>query len=79
MKISVIIPTYNCSALLAASLRALQRQTLPRAQFDVIVCDDGSSDDTAQVAAGFSGSFALRYLWQADLGFRAATALNLGE
>lgn len=79
MKISVIIPTYNCSALLAASLRALQRQTLPRAQFEVIVCDDGSSDDTAQVAAGFSGSLALRYLWQADQGFRAATARKLGE
>lgn len=78
MKISIVIPTYNCSALLAASLRAMERQTLPRRQFEVIVCDDGSSDDTEQVASRFASALSLQYLWQPDQGFRAATARNQG-
>ncbi|HEY8884898.1 MAG TPA: glycosyltransferase [Chloroflexota bacterium] len=49
--ISVVIPAYNAAKLLPECLRALQAQTVPRDQFEVIVADDGSTDETARIAA----------------------------
>src|SRR5215208_4114779 len=49
--LSVVIPAYNETARLGATLRAVVdylRQNLPKAE--IIVVDDGSSDKTAQVA-----------------------------
>lgn len=64
--ISVIIPAYNSGQTLSACLRALQRQIhLPD---EVIVVDDGSTDDTAAVAAQFGVSI----LSQANAGPAAA-------
>jgi glycosyltransferase involved in cell wall biosynthesis len=47
--ISVIIPVYNGRQTLPACLKALQHQTRP--PDEVIVVDDGSTDDTAAIAA----------------------------
>lgn len=74
--ISVIIPTYNRSRNLFYCLKALTEQT--EVAFEVIVCDDGSTDDTQAVAYSFRDRLNLRYRWQADEGFRAAEARNLG-
>lgn len=49
--VSVVIPTYNRSALLRRTLESLTLQALPAAQFEVIVADDGSSDDTCSVVS----------------------------
>ena len=73
-KASVIIPTYNASGLLRETLRSLKRQQIDPGDFEIIVADDGSSDDTRQVAE----SFAAKYHYQEDLGFRAGTARNGG-
>lgn len=47
--ISVIIATYNRAPLLRRALLALSQQILGPNQFEVIVVDDGSKDDTAAV------------------------------
>ena len=44
--ISVIIPTYNRKEELTGLLSALEKQTRPATDFEIIVVDDGSSDDT---------------------------------
>jgi GT2 family glycosyltransferase len=44
--VSVIIPTYNRKEELAGLLSSLEKQTLPAADFEIIVVDDGSADDT---------------------------------
>lgn len=75
-KISVIIPTYNRSRNLRLCLESLTWQD--EKAFEVIVCDDGSSDDTRAVADSFKSRLNLRYRWQQDQGFRAAEARNLG-
>jgi hypothetical protein len=48
MFISVVIPTYNRLPILQKCLRALEEQALeaPVDRFEVVVVDDGSSDDT---------------------------------
>ena len=46
MKISVIIPTYNRAQLVLETIRNVQAQTLPPAE--IIVVDDGSTDDSRQ-------------------------------
>ncbi|QEC50091.1 glycosyltransferase [Baekduia soli] len=51
MRVSVIIPTRNGAARLPGVLGALAAQTPGAGDFEVIIVDDGSGDDTAAVAA----------------------------
>jgi glycosyltransferase involved in cell wall biosynthesis len=48
---SVVLVTRNRAPVLAHSLRALAGQSLDRARYEVVVVDDGSTDETAAVAA----------------------------
>ncbi len=57
-QVSVIITTYNRSALLLEAVRSVLAQTYH--DWELIVADDGSSDDTAQQMAAYAGR--LRYL-----------------
>ena len=50
-RLSVIIPTCNRAAVLRHCLDGLFAQTCDPAAIEIIVADDGSTDDTAQVAA----------------------------
>jgi GT2 family glycosyltransferase len=45
-KVCVVVPTYNGAHRLHALLEALDRQTLPAADFEVVVVDDCSTDTT---------------------------------
>ncbi len=55
-RISIIIPVYNAGAELADCLAALNRQVDVPAPFEVLIIDDGSSDDAADMVNGFSGN-----------------------
>jgi glycosyltransferase involved in cell wall biosynthesis len=68
--ISIIIPAYNAAQTLPACLAALQRQTQP--PDEIIVVDDGSQDQTAQVARAYGAQL----LEQPHQG--PAAARNLG-
>jgi glycosyltransferase involved in cell wall biosynthesis/MoaA/NifB/PqqE/SkfB family radical SAM enzyme len=74
--ISVIIPTYNRCAVLASCLDAFQQQTLAKERFELIVVDDGSSDETELFCRGFSRSFPMVYLRQSNAGAGAARRLG---
>jgi len=49
--ISVVVPTYNEEANIVACLESLNRQTLPRADYEIIVVDGNSRDRTRELAA----------------------------
>ncbi len=77
MKASLVIPTYNRADILALTLDHLVQQDLPADEFEVLIADDGSTDDTPAVVDSYRDRLTLRYTWQQDRGFRAAAARNL--
>ena len=50
-KVSVMIPTYNRAGLLPRAVNSVLNQTLD--EYEIIIVDDASSDDTQQIIAGF--------------------------
>jgi glycosyltransferase involved in cell wall biosynthesis len=71
-QLSVIVPTYNRLPILKKCLAALEAQTLPAQNFEVIVIDDGSSDGTEEFMRQYTGPFQLQYLRQKNSGTGAA-------
>lgn len=49
--LTVVVPAYHCAPMLRASLDGLLQSDLPRAAWELIVVDDGRTDDTGAVAA----------------------------
>lgn len=58
-KVSICIPTYNRHRLLREAIDSALQQTFP--DFEVIVCDDGSTDSTSEMMAQLHDS-RIRYL-----------------
>lgn len=56
--VSVVIPVLNNSEELKKCLEALENQTYPKSLYDVIVVDNGSSENIKAVVSQFSQAFA---------------------
>ena len=52
MRLSVIIPAYNCAGLIPATLESLKAQTLK--DFEVLILNDGSTDSTLSVLRAYA-------------------------
>ncbi|MEM7332647.1 MAG: glycosyltransferase family 2 protein [Chloroflexota bacterium] len=74
-RVSVIIPNYNRKENILRLLPNLMEQTLPADQFEVIVVDDGSSYDPAEILA-FHTPFKFQFLRKENQG--ATIARNFG-
>src|SRR5688572_13634434 len=51
--ISIIIPTINRSKLLGKTLASIVTQTYPPENMEVIVVDNGSTDNTQEIVSAF--------------------------
>lgn len=71
-EISVVIPTFNRARYLGRAIGSVLGQTFPPRQ--VIVVDDGSTDNTAEVCQSFVGQ--IEYVRQVNAG--ASAARNMG-
>jgi glycosyltransferase involved in cell wall biosynthesis len=70
-KLSVVVPTYNRAEIFRETLRHLAEQEIDHAEYEVVVVDDGSVDDTRAVveaAAARTPLLRLRYIYQENHG-----------
>jgi glycosyltransferase involved in cell wall biosynthesis len=72
--VSVIIPTYNLASHLTEAVASVRDQHCPN--LEIIVVDDGSTDDTAKVLDALAATGDLRWFHQDNAG--AAAARNRG-
>lgn len=84
MKISLIISTYNRPDMLELVLKCVAEQVLmsknlDQSKVEVLVADDGSRSDTANLIARHVPDFPFRliHVWHQDNGFRAGAIRNL--
>ena len=70
MKLSVIIPAYNAAATLSEALHSVEQQHLQ--PFEVVVVNDGSTDDTERVVQSFMDRLPLVCVHQENAGLGAA-------
>jgi glycosyltransferase involved in cell wall biosynthesis len=71
--VSVIIPTYNHAYYVAEAIRSVLNQDYDR--YEIILVDDGSTDNTSEVVAQFG--FKVRYIYQPNQGLSAARNIGL--
>lgn len=71
--VSVIIPCYNQGRFLGDAIESVLQQTY--LNFEIIVVDDGSADNTSRVA---SAHFTVRSIRQKNHGLSAARNAGLG-
>jgi len=67
-KVSIVIPTYNRETYIAKALDSVMQQTYT--QFEVVVIDDGSTDNTADLVKGYGEK--VRYFYQDNQGIAGA-------
>jgi glycosyltransferase involved in cell wall biosynthesis len=86
VKLSIIVPTRNRATVLADALESFSRQSLAADQFEVVVVDNGSTDETSLVIERFvstNNNFSSIYVATPGLhvcrhaGMRAAKSENL--
>ena len=78
-KASIIIPTFNRLGRLKAVIGALEEQTEPLNEFEVIVISDGSSDGTDEYLQGYTQPLHLKAQFQTNKGPAAARNLGIAE
>ena len=76
--VSVIMPAYNTGRYVAESVRSVQEQT--HTAWELVVVDDGSTDDTREVVQALASADArVRYVQRENGGQAAARNTGLGE
>jgi len=67
-QVSVVIPAYNCAAYVGQAVDSVLHQTY--ANWEIIVVDDGSRDDTKLVLEKYGDR--IRYIYQQNQGVSMA-------
>jgi glycosyltransferase involved in cell wall biosynthesis len=76
VRISLLITTYNRKDALELVLLSVKQQSL--LPYEVIIADDGSTNDTAELIQEYQKNFPVKLLhcWQEDKGFRVSHIRN---
>jgi len=64
--VSIVMPTWNRGWVVGAAIRSVQAQAF--SDWELVVVDDGSSDDTAEIMANFRQDARIRYVVQTHAG-----------
>src|SRR5690348_7331204 len=74
--VSAIVTTYNYARFVPEAIESILQQTVR--PDEIVVVDDGSSDNTAEVVARYAAA-GVRYVYQANGGAGAARNRGLRE
>lgn len=74
-RVSVIIPVYNCSRYVGAAIESVLNQTFT--DFELIVLDNASTDDTPAVIARFDDARLVRQRNEGNVGFAGNVELGM--
>lgn len=73
MKLSIIVPVYNVADYLAKCLDSLLAQDLPKNEYEIIVVNDGSTDNSGNIAQQYADKYAnITLINQANQGLSGA-------
>jgi len=70
--VSVVIPTYNKQDFLELTLTALGHQTYPFEKYEVVIINDGSTDNTERLVSSLKSPYQINYTRQENKGRSAA-------
>ena len=73
-RISVLMGAYNCAATIGKSIEAIQAQTFT--DWEIIICDDGSSDDSVEIIQKYAKEDARIRLIANDCNYGLSYTLN---
>jgi len=86
MKYSIVISTYNRANLMKLCLEALSKQNIPASEYEIIVVNDGSFDNTGEIAGNFKSLHPeINFIYKVQTnggpskGRNAGIALSTGE
>jgi glycosyltransferase involved in cell wall biosynthesis len=71
--VSVVIPTYNYKNYIIEAIDSVLNQTYPKEKIEIIVVDDGSTDDTELVLKDLIANKTIHYYYQENKGKANAT------
>jgi glycosyltransferase involved in cell wall biosynthesis len=76
-KISVLLPCYNGTRWISRAVESILAQTYE--DFELVIIDDGSTDNSKEMVALFLSDKRVRYIYQENRGFSAAVNKGIKE
>lgn len=76
-KVSVVMPTYNCSEYIESAIESVFEQTYP--DYEIVIIDDGSTDGTKETIKHYLKDDRVRYFYQSNTGLPNARNRGLSE
>lgn len=77
MLVTVLIPTYNYGHYILDAIKSIEQQIYPLHLIEVVIIDDGSTDNTQSVLAAYDCNLTIRYYYQENKGKAIATQLGI--
>lgn len=77
LSVSIIIPTYNYANFIPNAIESILAQDYQTSLIQIIVIDDGSTDNTKEILNKYIASNTIEYYYQKNLGKASATILGI--